>query len=201
MKNLLIITLSAIFAWSCNLIPDRDTRQSRLDLQEQSSFTENHTITRYFPEDTADTILVNAVTFVGRKPPASISLTRFEPQFRDYYIGYAKSFSFYLYHITEDSTHLFYMIRPARSLEGNTRGVIGNFRMNTDYSLYDFEEVANTRIKPREELQKIGVTLFRELLENGNIDHYLPDTAMIEWPDDRLKYDKVTNEWRYLENS
>ena len=201
MKNLIIVALLTVFAWSCNLNPDSNSKQARRDLQEQISFADNHRITHYFPEDIADTILVNAVTFVGRKPPVASSFTRFEPQFRNYYIGHATSFSFYLYHITEDSTHLFFMIRPARSLEGITRGVIGHFRMNTDYSLYDFEEVANTRIKPREELQEIGGTLFREWHENGNIDLYLSDTAMIEWPDDRLKYDRIRNEWRYLENS
>lgn len=188
--------LVAIF-FSCQQPGSKVNDLSREMITQDSLYAAQHDILNYFSPDDADTILVNAVTFVGKKPALATSVTRYNPEFREHYIEYSDSFSFFLYHISDDSTHYFYMIRPARSLEGNRRGVIGKYRMNDDLSLYDFEEFANTLIKSEEELKSTGITLFRELLEKGNIDKYLPDTLFIEWPDDRLKYDKNKNEWRY----
>jgi hypothetical protein len=194
---LTLTLLPAVIFFACQQ-PESKVDQLSLEMTAQDSlYAAQYNILYYFSEDAADTILVNAVTFIGRKPPLATSETRFNPEFREYYIEYSGSFSFFLYHIGNDSTHYFYMIRPARSIEGNRRGVIGKFRMDDDMSLFEFEEFANTRIKSEQELKKTGITLFRELLENGNIRKHLPDTAIIEWPDSRLKYDKIKNEWRY----
>jgi hypothetical protein len=195
---ILILTplLVAIF-FACQQPGSKVNDLGREITTQDSLYAAQHDILNYFSKDDADTVLVNAVTFIGKKPALATSETRFNPEFRKHYIGYLGSFSIFLYHISDDSTHYFYMIRPARSLEGDRRGVIGKYRMNSDLSLRDFEELANTRIRPEEKLKMFGIILFRELLEKGNIVKYLPDTSLIEWPDDRLKYDKFKNEWRY----
>ncbi len=154
-------------------------------------------ISNYFDQTMIDSLLVTAVTYIGRKPVMATSFTRFDQEFRAYYVGYAPQFSFFLYHISPDSLHSFYMIRPARSLEGNARGVLGQFRMKDEFKLYDFEEILNTRIKPQPELKKIGLILFEELIQKGNVDAMIADTSMVEWPDGRLKYHKEMHEWRY----
>lgn len=167
-------------------------------------FTENDSlralpfnIHNYHPTAEADTLLVDAVTFVGRKPVLATSETRFNSEFRAYYRDYAQRFSFFLYHIDADSVHSFYMLRPARSLEGNTRAVLGQFRMDNENGMYDFVELLNTRVKSDQALKKIGLILFDELLHYGHVDQLIGDTAMVEWPDGRLKYDRMKNEWRY----
>lgn len=178
----------------------------QLQQEEEHPFAFNETdsikaaefyIGKYFDDDVADTILVNAVTFIGRKPVVATSESRFNQEFRQHYIDNSKGFDFFLYHINPDSLHSFFMIRPARSVHGNLRGVLGNYRLNPDNTMYDFIEILNTHIKSREELQKIGLILFEELISKGHVHELIGDTAMVEWPDDRLKYDKVRNEWRY----
>ena len=162
-----------------------------------SAWAAQYHISNYYDQPIADTLLVNAVTFIGRKPALATSETRFDSEFRGYYIELAKNFSYFLYHISPDSLHSFYMIRPARSLEGTTRGVLGQYRLSADSSIYDFVEILNTRIKTRKELQKIGLMLFEELIDKGNVDAMISDTSLVEWPDGRLKYDTRLNEWRY----
>jgi hypothetical protein len=39
--------------------------------------------------------------------------------------------------------------------------------------------------------------LFLEMIKSGNVDKYSGNIEYIEWPDDRLKYDRIRNEWRY----
>lgn len=154
-------------------------------------------ILRYFSQEEADTLLVDAVTFIGRKPVLATSESRFHPKFRSYYAEYSRQFSFFLYHIDTDSVHAFYMLRPARSLDGNTRGVLGQYTLDENKHMIDFIEILNTRVRPKSELKKIGLILFEALLEKGHVDDMISDTAMVEWPDDRLKYDHRRNEWRY----
>jgi len=195
-----LIPAIIILLSGCSGISHQYTNGAAHDLTaDDSILAAQYHIANYFGNQTADTILVNAVAFVGRKPAAATSVTRFNNEFRNYYRDYAKDFYFFLYAITNDSINYFYMIRPARCLEGNRRGVIGSFRIKEDLSLYDFMEIANTKVKPEQELQKAGITLFSELLRTGNIDKYLSDSTLIEWPDERLKYNKSLNEWRYTD--
>lgn len=158
---------------------------------------QQYNIFNYFSVQEADTLLVDAVTFIGRKPVIATSETRFDPEFRAYYKDYAQQFSFFLYHIDADSVHTFYMLRPARSLDGNTRGVLGQFRLDSENGMHHFVEILNTRVSSRQALKKIGLMLFDDLLHYGHVDYLIGDTAMVEWPDGRLKYDRIRNEWRY----
>jgi hypothetical protein len=141
-------------------------------------------------------LLVDMVTYIGRKPPLATSETRFDPEFREYYTTYAKEFEVVYYHIREDGTHLFYLIRPARSLHGNRRGVGGMFRLE-HAQINGFEELFNTPVMEEKRLREIGQELFEEMRQAGNVNRFLENRDYIEWPDERLRYDKEKFEWRY----
>ncbi len=141
-------------------------------------------------------LLVDLVTFIGRKPPTATSETRFDPEFRDYYTLYAKEFEIVYYHTKDDSLHLFYLIRPARSPLGNRRGVGGMFRLDNG-QISGFEELFNTPVMEEDRLRDIGRELFEEMLRTGNADRFIGNKEYIEWPDERLRYDKEKFEWRY----
>ncbi len=151
----------------------------------------------FYTASEKDSLMVKIVTYIGKKPRLADYKTRHNPEHLNFYTQQSKLYSLIYYHISDDSTHYYYIIRPARSARGNTRGVGGRFRINDDLKYYDFEEMFNTPILYEQELMEIGKTLFREMLGSGNIDFYLDNKGYIEWPDERLRYDKTRNEWRY----
>ncbi len=151
----------------------------------------------YYTTDKKDTLLVNIVTYIGKKPRLADHQTRHNQEHRKFYTQQSQDYKLVYYYITDDSTHYYYIIRPARSPRGNTRGVGGRFRMKESMKLYDFEELFNTPVLDEQELMEIGETLFTEMVNSGNINHYHGNKEFIEWPDERLKYDKIKNEWRY----
>lgn len=154
-------------------------------------------ITRYHSQETIDTLLVNMVTLIGVKPKTADWQTRHLPQHRKHYVQIAKQFSFDRYYISPEGVHYFFMVRPARHARGNQRGVGGKFRMNENLELYEFEELFNTPVMPYDQIIAKGREIFAEMINTGNVDNYVRRKDFIEWPDDRLKYDKQKNEWRY----
>lgn len=157
---------------------------------------QNYKIENYFSQDQIDTLLTDMVTYIGVKPRTATSQSRFEPEFRQYYIQYAAQFKMVYFLINEEGEHYFYLIRPARSPQGNLRGVGGRFMMENE-KIYDFEEIFNTLVFDEETLTTIGSSLFLEMIENGNVDQYFGNSLYIEWPDHRLRYHKGLHEWRY----
>ncbi len=61
-----------------------------------------------------------------------------------------------------------------------------------------FLELFNTHVFSEDELKVIGLELFSYMTENGHIDMYAGNNLIIEWPDERLQYDKELFEWRYI---
>ncbi|MDQ3534343.1 MAG: hypothetical protein M3421_01795 [Bacteroidota bacterium] len=154
-------------------------------------------IKNYYPTAEADTILVNIVTYISKKPKTADWKTRLEPRFRKYYINQLPDFKIKNYYVSEDSLHYFYIIRPARSPRGHERGVGGTFKMKENFRLVDFEENFNTPVMSLDSLNLLGDILFQELISKGNVDKYIENKSFVEWPDAQLKYDNSINEWVY----
>ncbi|TVQ92040.1 MAG: hypothetical protein EA393_04115 [Bacteroidetes bacterium] len=153
-------------------------------------------IDRYIPKEEQDTLLVNIVTLMGVKPRNTNYITRHEPRYRNFYIQQARDFYIYRYYVDENELHYFYIIRPARHPFGNRRAIGGKYRLGVNLELQNYQEVFVTQILQEEYLREIADDLFIALTE-GNIEKYLDNRLIIEWPDDRLKYDKEKQEWRY----
>lgn len=158
-----------------------------------------HAVDQYFPGTAKDSLLANMVTFIYKRPTTAINLDRTLPQFRSYYLQQLPQFTHAYHHLDADSMHWFYVIRPARSVAGEERGVGGRFRTNKALDMLEFEEVFNTRVMPQQELWAKGLDLFEHLLAHGNVDDHPQREAWVEWPDDRLKYDLDKREWRYVD--
>ncbi len=165
------------------------------------SFDRKYHISRYYSQAQIDTLTVNMVTYIGRKPITADWQTRHDPVNRQYYINLSRDFRIVYYHIGKDGLHYYYMIRPARTVSGTRRGVGGTFRLEQDgMKLTEFKEEFNTPVRDESELIAIGRELLRELISSGNVDRYLRRNDYIEWPDGRLQYDRIRNEWRYNED-
>lgn len=181
----IILFLSAILA-GCNISVQREKEPEK----------QNFRIENYIAPDQIDTLLTDIVTYIGVKPRAATSQTRFEPRFRQFYVKQALQFKMLFFYINDQGEHFYYLIRPARSTSGSTRGVGGRFRFEKN-KIADFEEIFNTPVSDPERLSVIGAELFQEMILTGNVDRFSGNRQFIEWPDGRLKYHKGLNEWRY----
>ncbi len=160
---------------------------------------EHYSLDQYFSGPERDTLLTNMVTYIYRRPAKATVENRTHPRYRQYYIRSAAEFE-YVYHAkNNDGVHYYYLIRPARNLERNFRGVGGRFTTNENLELVTFEEVFNTTIMDKQSLREKGLLLFEEMVETGNVDRYLSDQNLVEWPDHRLHYNTERREWRYVD--
>jgi hypothetical protein len=157
-------------------------------------------VAKIFDSQTLDTVLTNMVTYIYRRPAVATNETRTNPEFREYYAKNASLFSFEYLFTDEDNTYYYYLIRPARSLEGNIRGVGGKFTLNPeDLSLTTFEETFNTYISSRDTLLKWGYELMKSMIADKAHEEMLIEDSRVEWPDNRLKYHLERREWRYVD--
>ncbi len=189
MRNIqiLLLLIAAFYVASCNhSSSSREKDQKQFD------------VSSYFEAEEADSLLADMVTYIGRKPPMATSHSRFDSIFRSYYVNYAKEFNHAYHFVNEQDIHYFYITRPARSTQGNRRGVGGSFTMQEN-KITDFEERFNTPVSDEEHIREIGLVLFKELVSMGHVDEYGHRKEYIEWPDARLKYNKEMFEWRYID--
>lgn len=154
-------------------------------------------VSKYYSDTERDTLLTNIITYIYTKPTYATNATRFQAQFRKYYVQSLPKFSLENYYIAPDSTHYFFLIRPVGNTLKYRRGVLGKFKLKNDGSLMptNFEEIVNTPHLEEALVKERGAFLFKELVKTGNLDKYLGMKDYIEWPDARLVYDKNINEW------
>lgn len=155
---------------------------------------DRYDVNTYFDKAQQDSLLTNIITYIYSKAPQSSNQTRFQPQYRNYYVAVLPKFSIQNYYIAPDSTHYFFVIRPVGGLSFR-RGVIGRYKLGKNRMPTDFEEVVNTPHLDEKILKERGKFLFAELIKNGSLDKYLSMKHYVEWPDANLIYDKKLNEW------
>jgi hypothetical protein len=196
----LIASLLAISFFACGEQksgPDSVIAENAPDLTSSVTPAMTYDVEDHFPGSEKDTLLANMITFIYKRPTTAINRERTDPQFRSYYLSKLGEFEYVHHHVSADNTHWFYLIRPARNVEGDKRGVGGRFRTNEKLEMVEFEEIFNTPVMPEERLRSEGRFLFEEMISTGNVDAFMGDQTRIEWPDDRLKYDVARREWRY----
>jgi hypothetical protein len=178
-KQILVILFIAISMFSCKT----EEKYSPLNI---------------YSEAKIDSIKLELVTIMGRRPNNVDKETSRSPEFLQYYIDLSGKYDL-LYLTGQNDTNFFYMIRPARNHAGNVNRAVGGYYLIVeDDSITDFTEVFNTTIMPVEELKLKGLELFESMVRNGDIDEYFQDRQLIEWPSSRSVYDKTINEWVYI---
>jgi hypothetical protein len=170
--------------------------QEKQDI-DTANFINTYAIKNFVDTNIIDSLLINVVTYIGNKPIIATYQTKFNREFREHYVRLSEQFRFFLYFVhPDDNFHYYYIVRPARSIEGNRRGVFGRYKLNND-AISKFEEICNTHVGNDKEIELFGITIFNRFLANESIDSIISDINIIEWPDDRLRYDKTKYEWRY----
>ncbi len=146
-----------------------------------------------------DSLMVDLAIFMGKRPKGVRIAACHNPKYRQYYTELSAEFYLLYYHVTSDGYHYFYALRPARNHTGKVnRAVGGRFTLNNEGHIIRFEELFNTRILPKTELEQVGLELFKEMIQTGGIQKYIKNRQLIEWPDSKTVYDTELNEWVYL---
>jgi hypothetical protein len=156
-------------------------------------------VENYYSSSDIDTLLVDFVAYIYKKPSMANYETKFNPEFRQYYINNTDRFEI-VYYCIKEGVHYYYLLRPARNEEGfKQRGVGGMFKRNLNNEIVDFEEVFNTVIMSADSLKNVGYHLFAQLSTAGEINEFINDRSIIEWPNGSLFYSKEKHEWRYVD--
>jgi len=150
----------------------------------------------YFNAAQHDSLLADIITYIYVRPPGATWETRFEPQYRKYYVTLLPRFSWKKAWRDQNGWYYFYIIRPARSAEGAIRGVGGMFKLDKNGKIKSFKEVFNTPVGAITRLEEIGAELFNYMKRHGNVDAYLLNDAYLEWPTAWTYYDTIRHEWR-----
>lgn len=160
-------------------------------------YLKKYSPTQFFTESEIDSLMVNIVTYIGKKPKYTTPTTRFDSKNRNYYTNLSKNFEMCYLHKENDTTYYYYILRPARSPQGNSRGTGGFFNYKNNSITYLQEVFVTVINKNKEESIAKGINLFTEFITNKNIDTYIHNELFIEWPDQRVFYDTISHEWRY----
>jgi hypothetical protein len=174
MKKVLIISLLALTLIGCQ--------------QKEDSLTQLTPAER-------DSLVTDIITFIYIPPLEATTETRFDLKYRKYYASKIQEFRLEKFFINKDGVHFYYVIRPARSAEGNIRGVGGYFKKDATGKIISFKEVFNTPVRTLPELQARGDEMFQALIRDGNVDGYLKNSDYVEWPNKYLQYDTIQYKW------
>ena len=152
-----------------------------------------------FEQNEQDTLLTNLATYITRKPATAQTISKFDPMYRSYYVKKRAELEF-LFAEKIDGNLYFYLLRKARDANGiQQRGVGGVFEYGEKGEIINFEELFNTRILDKGELERAGLEFMRALNDDKALADFIADQRIIEWPDGRLFYSKEKHEWRYVE--
>ncbi|GIV37001.1 MAG: hypothetical protein KatS3mg032_1380 [Cyclobacteriaceae bacterium] len=149
----------------------------------------------YFGKSQQDSLLTDIITYLYVRPAGADWQSRFDPAFRKYYVSNLSKFTWKKLHRDPSGTYYFYLIRPARSSEGALRGVGGTFRLDGAGKIIRFREVFNTPVGSRTFLEQTGEQLFAHMIKHGNVEAYLLNDALLEWPNAWTYYDTIRYEW------
>jgi hypothetical protein len=159
---------------------------------------DKYDIGRYYEKAAQDTLMTNIITYIYKVPRGADPNRKHDLEYRALYVKQIDLFKFVKYYVDpEDSTHYFYLVRPARNVSGFKRGVLGKYKVDDSLNLLEFEEIANTPMLAENEILENGEYLWNDLMYYGNVDRYFLNKKFIEFPDERSRYDKESHQWTY----
>jgi len=178
-----IITLTAIASFALSACSTKD----------------KYDVARYYStKQEQDSLLTSIVTYIFEKPTEASWKSRFENDYRPFYLKAAASqFSIYKYYIADDGTHYYYVIRPGYK-PTEKRGAAGYFKMDKNFKLKGFREVFVTPVLPEKDVKNRCAFLFDEMVKNHNIDKYKDMKTYVQWPNKITYYDTTIYQWQLI---
>lgn len=160
-----------------------------------SACQDKYDVLTYYEPKKRDSLLTDIITYVYTRPQYVDWNSRFNPEYRKYYVSQIPKFTIDRFYRDSNGTHYFFIIRPARGVQSTIRGVGGRFTIDESFNIITFEEVFNTPAMPLSEVQTRGRELFISMVKSGNINDYLKNPDYVEWPNEMTYYDTIRHEW------
>jgi len=143
--------------------------------------------------------ITDVSTYVLRKPDAATWYTKFNPEFREYYIEKSKDIEWTADWQLEDTLFGF-LIRDGRSYNGNSNRGVGVKLIMHNSKINFFQEVFVTKVTDRLSIERFGQRFLESIEREEPLEKFIQDNrGIIEWPDDKLFYSLEKNEWRYID--
>lgn len=147
-----------------------------------------------------DKVVTGIIRYVGKKPDKANDSSKFSTQFNDYYLEQASKHTLALYYQDANGTQYFLMTRKAPSIHEKYVATGGRFRLDTNDSLIEYEEVFRTWKMHPDTLARRSFILFDSMVKGKSLDEYLTKNSKgveyIEFPDDFVYYDKAQRKWK-----
>lgn len=152
----------------------------------------------YFNESEQSEILAQIISYVYTTPSGIPKADRFHKDYREVYKRELQKFEMIHFWKSDDATYFFYMLRPARNVNNNKRGVAGIFTLDESLQIDSFREVFVTKMIPEDQVVSFGNLVFQDFIDNnGEIPMTPLRQDLIEFPNDQTRYDQAIYEWTY----
>jgi len=197
--KLFYLVVALITVASCSNPANNSTESTEVEIPDSTRALKFDAYKKFTPSET-DTLLTNLATYIFRKPADAQWNTKFESRFRPFYIENRLNFEIIYMYQNTDSSYYFYLFRDAQSRNlYSKRGVLGRMNLDSNLVISNFEEIVNTPAASEEKLKEIGLVLMEEIVASGNVNKYLTDKTIVEYPNDQVFYSKEKFEWRSVE--
>ena len=181
MKILLTFLLGIILFWSC-----KSDAPSSLDFA------------YYFSAEEQKEVLAKITSYLYIAPPNVAKEDRFLAEHRPFYLKESLKFQVIRFFKDDKSRYYFYLLRPARNINDDKRGVAGMFTLDKKGEIKLFREFFVTKMIPETEVVNFGKLIFDDLIKNkGSIPMTSLREDFIEFPGIMSQYDTTSYEWTY----
>jgi hypothetical protein len=154
----------------------------------------------YFSKSEQKEILAKIVSYIYIAPPQTDKSERFLPIHRQFYLNETEKFQVTRFFQNEEGKYFFYLVRPARNVNGYKRGVAGSFTLSENMEIDFFEEVFVTKMIPETDVINFGNLIFDDFIStNGSLVLTPVREDLIEFPGIMSQYDSIQKEWTYKE--
>lgn len=196
MKQTLIFFLVAVILVACS--GQEQNKENKTEEFELEKVKYVNTIKSKLDSVNYQNLLTDLATRIMRKPDAATWQTKFNPEFRNYFVQKSQELEWVADHAAGDTTYV-YLIRDGKA--GNTqsnRGVGARLILDGANKIEFFEELFVTKIVDRLTLEGIGQRFIAAVEAGKTAESFIDsNTGSVEWPDGRLFYSVEKSEWRY----
>lgn len=158
---------------------------------------EEYSADNYYTPEALKNNLFTILPYIAKLENGVNYENRFDASQKSYFEAQQNNFKFSMerYFITPDSTHYFLIWKIAPSLYVKKIAIGGRYKKDKNGKIYAFEELFNTPKMKLEELKEKSFPLFDYMVKNGNVDKYIGDYLLVEFPDNKCVYDKNKTRW------
>ncbi len=186
----------SIFFFACGKNQVKENRETHEDNPDTFVPQTSEEFLNILDAPMRDSLVLDVIIYTYKLPPYASKETRFNPEFRQFYINQLPKFTVVDFK-REYNTFYMLLLRPARNVNNHKRTVAVRFDVDDQMKISNFEEIFNTPMLSDRDAVERGIKVFRYYLENKDLGDYFGNTEYVEFPDSRTRYNKETLEWYY----